>query len=59
MSEEQVVKQSGSRPKLGIGVIILNQEDEVLVSQRIDPGTIFHNNWQFPGGHQEYGESFE
>jgi len=47
------------RPKLGIGVLILNEQDEVLVSQRIAPGTVFHDNWQFPGGHQEYGESFE
>ena len=50
---------SKPRPKLGIGVIILNQFDEVLASQRIDPGTVFHNVWQFPGGHQEFGESFE
>ena len=47
------------RPKLGIGVIILNQYDEVIASQRKDPGTAFQDVWQFPGGHQEYGESFE
>ena len=39
--------------------MILNQHDEVLVSQRIAPGTTFHHVWQFPGGHQEFGESFE
>ena len=47
------------RPNLGIGVMILNEHDEILTSQRIEPGTVFHDNWQFPGGHQEYGESFE
>ena len=39
--------------------MILNELDEVLVSQRIDPGTLFDGAWQFPGGHQEFGESWE
>ena len=47
------------RPKLGIGVMILNEHDEVLVSQRIAPGTAHHMAWQFPGGFQEYSESWE
>ena len=47
------------RPKLGIGVMILNEHDEVLCSQRIAPGTLHHLVWQFPGGYQEYGESWE
>jgi hypothetical protein len=38
--------------------MILNELDEVLVSQRLLPGTAFHKVWQFPGGYQEYGESF-
>lgn len=39
------------RPKLGIGVMILNEYDEVLCSQRIAPGTLHHLVWQFPGGY--------
>ena len=47
------------RPGVGIGVMILNEFDEVLVSQRIEPGKVGHQKWQFPGGHLEFGESFE
>ena len=48
------------RPKLGIGVMILNQHDEVLSGRRLSPNNpAFHEKWQFPGGYQEYGESFE
>lgn len=47
------------RPKLGVGVMILNEHDEVLCSQRLAPGTLHHLVWQFPGGLQEYGESWE
>ncbi len=47
------------RPKLGIGVMILNEDDEVLCSQRLAPGTLHHLVWQFPGGYQEYSESWE
>ena len=40
--------------------MILNEFDEVLVGQRIKPDNpAFHMKWQFPGGFQEYGESFE
>ena len=40
-------------------MIILNQHDEVLTSQRLAPNNpAFHMKWQFPGGYQEYGESF-
>lgn len=47
------------RPKLGIGVMILNEYDEVVCSQRLLEGTLHHLAWQFPGGYQEYGESWE
>jgi 8-oxo-dGTP pyrophosphatase MutT (NUDIX family) len=47
------------RPKLGIGVMILNEYDEVICSQRLLPNTLHHQAWQFPGGYQEYGESWE
>ena len=46
------------RPKVSIGVMILNEQDEVLVSQRIDSRPLFDGAWQFPGGHQEFGESW-
>ena len=40
--------------------MILNQYDEVLVSTRISLKNHYHHDvWQFPGGFQEYGESFE
>ena len=38
--------------------MILNEFDEVIVSQRKEPGTLFHDCWAFPGGYQEYGESW-
>lgn len=47
------------RPKLGLGVMILNEFDEIITSQRILPGHAFHDNWQFPGGFLEFGETFE
>ena len=48
------------RPNIGIGVMILNEFDEVLVSQRLakKEGDPFANTWAFPGGWQEYGEEF-
>ena len=39
--------------------MILNENDEILVSQRKVPGTPFDQNWQFPGGYQEFGESWQ
>ena len=60
MAEFEAEQTKDRRPKLGIGVLILNELDEVIVSQRIDPNNAaFDKVWQFPGGHQEYGESFE
>jgi 8-oxo-dGTP pyrophosphatase MutT (NUDIX family) len=39
--------------------MILNEYDEVVCSQRLLEGTLHHLAWQFPGGYQEYGESWE
>eukprot|EP00347_Sterkiella_histriomuscorum_P013977 403362634 len=46
------------RPKVGCGLMILNEFDEVLCGQRIKPGP-FLNKWQFPGGYMEFGETFQ
>eukprot|EP00347_Sterkiella_histriomuscorum_P003432 403364314 len=55
----QQLFDKSKRPKVGLGAFILNEQDEVLVCQRIQPGDFQHNTWSFPGGHLEYGESFE
>ncbi|TNV75341.1 hypothetical protein FGO68_gene10510 [Halteria grandinella] len=48
------------RPKVGLGIMLLNEFDEVLVSQRFaEEGHPFHLRWQFPGGYLEFGETFE
>ena len=47
------------RPRVGLGIMLLNEYDEVLVSQRLAPDHPFHLRWQFPGGYLEFGESFE
>lgn len=59
MVEQTQQFDKSKRPKLGVGIMILNEFDEVIVSQRIKPGSVFHDTWQFPGGYQEFGESFE
>ena len=38
--------------------MILNEFDEVLTSQRLKPDSFYHENWQFPGGYMEFGETF-
>ena len=38
--------------------MILNQSDEVLMSQRFSKG-VHHMKWSFPSGYLEFGESFE
>lgn len=45
------------RPKIGLGVYILNRENEVLLLHR--RGNHGAGTWSAPGGHLEYGESFE
>ncbi|MBV9229324.1 MAG: NUDIX domain-containing protein [Chloroflexi bacterium] len=44
------------RPSVGIGVII-TREDQVLLMKR--QNSHGHGTWSPPGGHLEYGESFE
>ena len=47
---------SESRPQVGIGVMILNGQDQVLLAQR--KGSHGAGEYAFPGGHLEFGESF-
>ncbi len=44
------------RPKVGMGVIV-RKEDKVLLYKRRN--THGEGTWGFPGGHLEYGETFE
>jgi 8-oxo-dGTP diphosphatase len=42
------------RPYVGVGVLILNDKEEVLLALRLaSHGT---GEWSFPGGHLEFGE---
>ncbi|MGV2432611.1 MAG UNVERIFIED_CONTAM: NUDIX hydrolase [Rickettsiaceae bacterium] len=45
------------RPKVGIGVLIFNDNGQMLLGKRITEVGI--NTYSPPGGHLEYGESFE
>lgn len=45
-----------NRPKVGLGVIVL-KDGKVLLGKRV--GNHGLGTWGFPGGHLEYGESFE
>ncbi|HUT22050.1 MAG TPA: NUDIX hydrolase [Candidatus Bipolaricaulota bacterium] len=44
------------RPKVGVGVIII-KDDKVLLGKR--KGALGQCTWCFPGGHLEYGESWQ
>ena len=44
------------RPKVGVGVLILNAKGEVLVGKRKGSHSPYYS---IPGGHLELGESFE
>ena len=46
---------SEQRPRVGVGVLILNKKNEVLLGLR----TASHGagEWSFPGGHLEFGET--
>jgi 8-oxo-dGTP diphosphatase len=44
------------RPNVGIGVMILNEKNEVLLGLR--QGAHGAGEWSFPGGHLEFGERF-
>ena len=44
-----------SRPFVGIGILILNDSNEVLLGLR--KGAHGEGEWSFPGGHLEFGET--
>lgn len=44
------------RPKIGVGVIIMRDGMVIMQKRRNAHG---NGTWSFPGGHLEYGESFE
>ncbi|MGL5409064.1 MAG: nucleotide triphosphate diphosphatase NUDT15, partial [Shewanella sp.] len=43
-------------PRVGIGVILLNQQGQILLGKRQGSHAPY---WSIPGGHLELGESFE
>jgi mutator protein MutT len=43
-------------PKVGIGVIVMNQDKKVLIGKRIGSHASYYS---IPGGHLEAGETFE
>jgi 8-oxo-dGTP diphosphatase len=44
-----------NRPKVGLGVMIKNNENQVLLGLRKSPHG--QGTWCFPGGHLEFGET--
>ena len=45
-----------NRPKVGIGVIV-NKDGKILLGKRLNSHG--KGTWSFPGGHLEFGESWE
>lgn len=45
------------RPLVGIGVLIFNDQNQILLGSRVNAHG--SNVWGPPGGHLEFGESFE
>lgn len=43
------------RPKIGLGVMIKDGNDKVLIGLRLSPHG--QGTWSFPGGHLEFGET--
>jgi 8-oxo-dGTP diphosphatase len=52
---EKNVGKETPRPRVGIGVMILNEQNEVLLGLRI--ASHGSGEWAFPGGHLEFGET--
>ena len=43
--------------KVGTGVMIFNKKGQVLLGKRL--AKLAYGTWCFPGGHQEFGETFK
>lgn len=50
------MSQAGDRPRVGVGVIVLNKEGNVLIGKRKGSHAQFYS---IPGGHLDEGETFE
>lgn len=46
-----------SKPLVGIGVFVYNSQNQFLLGRR--KGSLGADTWSLPGGHLEFGESFE
>ncbi|OQE26294.1 hypothetical protein PENSTE_c005G07384 [Penicillium steckii] len=44
-------------PKVGVGIFVLNSEGKFIIGKR--KGSHGADTWGLPGGHLEFGESFE
>ncbi|KAK7710112.1 hypothetical protein SLS57_008449 [Botryosphaeria dothidea] len=44
-------------PKIGVGVFVLNDQGQFIIGQR--KGSHGSGTWALPGGHLEFGETFE
>ena len=49
-------RKNSEKPKVGIGVIIVNEDSHILIGKRKGGHAPYHS---IPGGHLEAGESFE
>lgn len=49
--------EATTRPLVAVGIIILNKEGKVLVGERL--GSHGAGTYQIPGGHMEFGKTFE
>lgn len=49
-------KSMGSPPRVGVGVLIFNEDNQLLLGKRLQSHGAM--TWAPPGGHIEYGESF-
>lgn len=55
--KKNVKNNENTIPKIGLGVLIFNEQNEILLGKRINSHGA--SSWGPPGGHLEFGESFE
>lgn len=48
---------NGRHPRVGLGVFVLNDKDQFIVGKR--KGSHGAGTWALPGGHLEFGETFD